>query len=54
MRRKWSWADLAEKYLKKKEWHVQIPNTEMSLACLKNERGPGWLEHSGHEETGIG
>ena len=43
MRRRQSWADLAEKHLKKKEWQVQSPKTEVSMACLKNESGPSWL-----------
>ena len=43
MRRRQSWADLAEKHLKKKEWQVQSPKRETSVVCLKNERGSSWL-----------
>ena len=28
----------------KNEWQVQSPGIETSLACLKEKRGPNWLE----------
>lgn len=38
----------------KNEWHAQSPGIETSLVCLKDERGPNWLELlAGHKENGT-